>query len=211
MSGSLLNSKAKPFVPRITPPPSKHVANPLAEPFVPKWITMPPPKQVVQSSVPVVVKQPAPAPVGVKQPDPAQVVVKQPAPAPVVVKQPAPAPVVVKQPDPAPVVVKQPDPAPVVVVKQPDPAPVVVVVVQLTPHEQKIADMKARFKALCEKSHMIYTEFLYLKQRIITAQNSLKGVIPPDWIKRDIESQTVVLAEYRKIEREIDTLSKRLD
>ena len=171
MSGSLLNSKAKPFVPRITPPPSKHVANPLAEPFVPKWITMPPPKQVVQSSVPVVVKQPAPAPV----------------------------------------VVKQLAPAPVVVVKQSDPAPVVVVVVQLTPHEQKIADMKARFKALCEKSHMIYTEFLYLKQRIITAQNSLKGVIPQDWIKRDIESQTVVLAEYRKIEREIDVLSKALD
>ena len=160
MSGSLLNSKAKPFVPRITPPPSKHVANPLAEPFVPKWITIPPPKQVVHSSAPVV---------------------------------------------------KQPTPVPVVVVTQPDPAPVVVVVVQLTPHEQKIADMKARFKALCEKSHMIYTEFLYLKQRIITAQNSLKGVIPPDWIKRDIESQTVVLAEYRKIEREIDTLSKRLD
>ena len=155
MSGSLLNSKAKPFVPRITPPPSKHVANPLAEPFVPKWITMPPPKQVVHSSAPVVV---------------------------------------VTQPDHVPVVVTQPDPVPVVVV-------------QLTPHEQKIADMKAHFKALCEKSHMIYTEFLYLKQRIITAQNSLKGVIPPDWIKRDIESQTVVLAEYRKIEREIDTLS----
>jgi hypothetical protein len=130
---------------------------------------MPPPKQVVHSSAPAVVTQPAPAPV-----------------------------VVVMQQDPAPVVVMQPDPAPVVVA-------------QLTPHEQKIADMKTRFKALCEKSHLIYTEFLYLKQRIITAQSTLKGVIPQDWIKRDIESQTVVLAEYRKIEREIDVLSKALD
>jgi hypothetical protein len=191
MSGSLLNSKAKPFVPRITPPPSNHVVNPLAKPFVPKWITMPPPRQVVHSSATVVVAQPDPAPVVVTQPDPA--------------------PVAVTQPDPAPVVVTQPDPAPVAVT-QPDPAPVVVVVVaQLTPHEQKIADMKTRFKTLCEKSHQIYTEFLYLKQRIITAQNSLKGVIPQDWIKRDIESQTVVLAEYRKIEREIDALSKALD